>query len=301
MDIRQLKYFVAVAEEQNFGSAARKLNVSQPPITRQIQKLEAEIGVKLLRRTSKGTDVTEAGRILLHDALEILARIERAMERTRCAQRGELGVIEIGYFGSVSYSTVPRILRMFKSQNPEVELSLHRLSKAEQIAALKQGQLHVGFGRYYPVEPELQIEEVVSEGIALCVPESYPMSIDDTNWTQVFQKLPLVLFPAAGRPNFADETISLLKREGVSPSIAAVAEDGRAALMQVAIGAGACVVPSSMLGMNWFGVKMALPKALAGDCPTSIIYRKSDTSALLRKFVSTMRAIRAGDDHGILK
>jgi DNA-binding transcriptional LysR family regulator len=106
MELRQLRYFIAVAEEQNFGLAAHRLNVSQPPITRQIQKLEEELGVLLLTRTSKGTGLTEAGRVFLDDARTVLAGIERGIERSRAAQSGELGVLEIGYFGSVSYSIV---------------------------------------------------------------------------------------------------------------------------------------------------------------------------------------------------
>ncbi|MDJ0979712.1 MAG: LysR substrate-binding domain-containing protein [Erythrobacter sp.] len=295
MEIRQLRYFVAVAEEQNFGLAARRLNVSQPPITRQIRKLEEELEVQLLRRLSKGSELTEAGRVFLDDAREILAAIERSSERVRAAQRGELGAIEIAYFGSVSYSLVPQILRLFKARNPEVELSLRRLSKSEQVAALKQGDLHVGFGRYYSPEPGLVVEEIVAEGISLCVPESYSADLSGVKWVEVFRDLPLVLFPAEGRPNFADETLTLLKREGVSPRVGAVAEDGRAALMQVAIGEGACLVPDSMVGMNWYGVRIVHPDALRADCPVSIIYRHADTSPLMRRFVTAMRDFRPED------
>ncbi|WOE75352.1 LysR family transcriptional regulator [Alterisphingorhabdus coralli] len=296
MEIRQLRYFVAVAEEKNFGHAARRLNVSQPPITRQMHKLEDELGVLLLKRTSKGTELTEAGKVFLEDARSILAQMERGAERTKAAQKGELGVIEIGYFGSVSYSIVPHILQLFKQDNPLVDLSLRRMSKKEQVHALKQGQLHLGFGRYYPNEPGLVIEEVINEGVALCVPTSAGIAVDESNWRDVFDMLPLILFPSAGRPNFADATVAMLKREGVSPTISMVVEDGRAALMQVAIGAGVCVVPISMIGMNWYGVDFFQPDALTDDCPVSIIYRKSDTSALLRRFLGVLRSIRQQPD-----
>ncbi|AKM07013.1 LysR substrate-binding domain-containing protein [Pelagerythrobacter marensis] len=296
MELRQLRYFIAVAEEKNFGLAARRLNVSQPPITRQIQKLEEELGVLLLRRTSKGTDLTEAGHAFLEDARAVLAHMERGAERSRAAQRGELGKIEIGYFGSVSYRVVPHVLEIFKRANPEVELSLRRLSKTDQISALKQGQLHVGFGRYYPVEPDLAVEEVIREGVALCMPHRLGTDIDESNWRSVFANLPLILFPAAGRPNFADETLALLKRERANTPETIVAEDGRAALMQVAIGAGACVVPNSMVELNWYGVRFFRPQALEAECPVSIIYRKSDTSPLLRRFVRAMREFKLHPD-----
>ncbi|QLC26418.1 LysR family transcriptional regulator [Parasphingopyxis algicola] len=299
MELRQLRYFVAVAEEQNFGRAARKLNISQPPITRQIKKLEDEMGVRLFKRTSKGTETTAAGQIFLEDAQAILARVNRSVERGQAAQRGELGALEIGYFGSTSYSVVPRILSLFKADNPGIELSLRRMSKKEQIEALKIGQLHIGFGRYYPSEPELAIEEVIAEGLALCLPRDFDGAIDDTNWTTIFDELPLVLFPSLGRPNFADETISILKREGVNPSVGAVAEDVRAALMLLAIGAGAMVVPNSVTDMNWFGVRFVKLKALADDCPVNIIYRKSDTSPQFRRFMRSIQKFRAASSEPV--
>ena len=289
MELRQLRYFIAVAEEQNFGSAAHRLNVSQPPISRQIQKLEEELGVLLLKRTSKGTDLTEAGEVFLEDARSVLNGIERGVERSRAAQNGELGALKIGYFGSVSYSIVPRILQLFKKTNPGVEMSLRRMSKKQQILALQQGEIHVGFGRYYPAEPGLAIEEVVVEDVAISVPKSLGLSVDEDNWRDVFAQVPLILFPAGGRPNFADETIAMLKREGVVPNVLTVAEDGRAALMLVAIAAGLCIVPTSMIGMNWYGVDFVRPAGLRGKCPVNIVFRRSETSPLLRRFVHAMR------------
>lgn len=289
LELRQLRYFIAVAEEQNFGLAARRLNISQPPITRQIKKLEDELGVKLLRRLTKGSELTEAGRVFLDDARDVLATLERSTERVQAAQKGELGLIQIGYFGSVSYSLLPEILKSFRTRYPGIQLSLRRLSKAEQIAALKQGELHIGFGRYYSPEPSLVIEEVIKEGISVCVPDSYQGDISGDGWVEVISDLPIVLFPAEGRPNFADETLSILKREGVAPRVVSVAEDGRSALMQVAIGVGACLAPASMVAMNWKGVRTTQPVALKADCPVSIVYRRGETSPLLRRFVGAMK------------
>jgi DNA-binding transcriptional LysR family regulator len=295
VEIRQVRYFVAVAEEGNFGLAAQRLNISQPPITRQIQKLEEELGVQLFRRTSKGTDLTEAGRVFYEDAKSILAGIERGVERSRAAQGGELGSIEVGYFGSVAYSVVPKILHRFRKANPRVNLSLRRMGKQEQVNALLEGSLHVGFGRFYSPEPGLAIEEVDAEGVALCIPVD-ALSGDnhgERDWREIVQSMPLVLFPAAGRPNFADETLGLLKTEGVTPNVANVAEDGRAALMQVAIGTGACIVPTSMVDMNWYGINVIRPSDLAVRCPVSIVYRHSDTSPLLRRFIKSIRELES--------
>jgi DNA-binding transcriptional LysR family regulator len=118
------------------------------------------------------------------------------------------------------------------------------------------------------------------------------LSVEGDNWRDIFAKIPLILFPAAGRPNFADATIAMLKREGIVPNVTTVAEDGRAALMLVAIAEGACIVPTSMIGMNWYGVEFVRPAGLTGRCPVSIIYRKSESSPMLRRFVRAMRAYK---------
>ncbi len=289
MEIRQLKYFMAVAEEGNFGLAAHKCSVSQPPITRQIRKLEEEVGAQLLKRTPKGSELTEAGRVFFSECAAIVSALERAKERASAAHKGELGALRIGYFGSVSYSVVPRVLQFFKQRNPSIDLHLTRLSKLEQVDALKRGDLHIGFGRYYQADPDLVCEEIAVEDVSVCVPKNLFLDLEPHEWPRIFDSLPLVTFPASGRPNFADEALSMLKREGITPRHGPVVEDGRAAIMQVAVGAGACLVPDSMVGMNWYGVRTFRPEALSRNCPVSIIYRRADTSSVLRRFVSAMR------------
>ncbi|SIN67660.1 DNA-binding transcriptional regulator, LysR family [Parasphingorhabdus marina DSM 22363] len=289
MELRQLRYFVAVAEERNFGLAAQKLNVSQPPITRQIKKLEDEMSVVLFKRTSKGSELTSAGQAFLEDARKILNQVKIGVERGQAAQRGEIGTLEIGYFGTPSYLLLPKILKLFKGENPGLELYLHRLSKKEQMDALKTGQIHIGFGRYYNQEHDLCVEHIFNEGMALCLPADFSMEIDNSNWHSVFSQIPLILFPASGRPNFADEILAILKREGVDPEVANVSEDIRAGLMQVAIGTGAMIVPNSVTEMRWFGVRFVKLAALSDDCPISIIYRKSDTSPHLRKLIHSIQ------------
>lgn len=292
MELRQLRYFVAVAEEGNFGLAAERLNISQPPITRQIKKLEDEIGVILLKRTSKGADVTPAGKVFLEGARQTLAQISRNMERTRAAQRGELGTLEVGYFGSTIYSVVPAILQSFRRTMPNVKVSLHRLSKSEQIAALKVGQIHIGFGRYYPPEPGLVVEQLLTEGLSVAVPASFTDLPSEGKRLELFNRMPVVLFPRSGRPNFADEVLSILKREGIDPSVAAVTEDVRSALTLTAINEGATLVPGTVTQFAWLGVRFLPLETLSMECPVNYIYRKGDTSPLLRTIFSTLRQFK---------
>jgi DNA-binding transcriptional LysR family regulator len=293
MELRQLKYFVAVAEEGNFGAAARRLNISQPPITRQIQKLEDELGVLLLRRTTKGAELTTSGEVFLEDARQTLAQVARGMERSRAAQRGELGTLEVGYFGSPIYRVVPELLQAFHSALPDVGIALHRMSKGEQVAALQSGQIHIGFGRYYPPEPGIVVEEILREGLSVAVSVDFEHDPPVGERLSIFDKVPLIVFPGRGRPNFADEVLGILKRENVSARVETVAEDVRSALTLTAIGAGATIVPGTVADFSWSGVRFIPLETLRLECPVNCVYRKSETSPILKAMLSTLRQLRA--------
>ena len=290
MELRQLKYFVAVAEEKNFSHAAQRLNISQPPITRQIRKLEEELDVTLFTRTTKGAELTKAGEVFLEDARQALTQIARGTERSRAAQRGELGTLDIGYFGSPIYRVVPKLLQAFRKDNPMIKVSLNRISKSTQIDALKNGQIHIGFGRYYQAEPGIVIEEILTEGLAIAVPEDFSTAPYLGNELSIFDTEPLIMFPSKGRPNFADQVLSILKREGFDPKVGSETEDVRSALTQTVIGSGATIVPGSVSQFSWAGVKFLPLNSLRTECPVNCIYRKSDTSPILRAILRTLRA-----------
>ncbi len=290
MDLRQIRYFIAVAEESNFGLAARRLNISQPPITRQIRKLEEELGVTLLKRTSKGAELTPPGVVFLEDVRRVMAQTTRAAERVKAAQKGEIGRLEIGYFGSVIYSAVPQLLMKFRESNPDVEVGLHRLSKKEQVYALKIGQIHIGFGRYYQKEPGYAVESVVPETLAVAVPISHGKNLKTGTSFDLFKNFPVILFPKSGRPNFADEIIKILKEKGIEPAIAAETEDVRSALTLASLAVGATVVPATVAELNWPGIKFFPLEPVQNNCEVCCLYRRSDTSPLLRSLLSTIRS-----------
>lgn len=289
MELRQLRYFIAVAEEGSFSHAAQRLSISQPPITRQIHQLEEELGVQLFKRTPKGAKTTEAGKIFLTDAREVLATLARSQERVQAAYRGELGTLAVGYFGSPSYRLVPEIVASFREDHPDVDVSLKRLSKAEQIQQLQSGAIHIGFGRYYPEIPGLSVQEILREDLMLAYPSSKPppTSGRPVDW---LSSRGMVLFPAKGRPNFADDTLRKLSGMGVRAEIAVECEDVRSAMIQVATGVGFCLVPQSVAEVNWSGVSFRKIGELSGACPASCIYRRSDTSPILRSMRQTISA-----------
>ena len=236
MEFRQLRYFLAVAETGNIGRAAERLNVSQPPVSRQIQALETEAGAALLLRTPKGVELTDAGRTFAAEAERVLSQAERTLTRTRASGRGEIGKLEVGFFGSPIYRTVPLALRAFHRARPDCEVALTRIGKREQMTAIREGRLHIGFARYYAKNPDLKVEQLGEEKLYAAVPEDLAAMLRGAVSLEQLAEYPLVLFPAGDRPGLADEVIRLIRERGVEPDIESVAEDAAAALALVASG-----------------------------------------------------------------
>ncbi len=287
MELRQLRYFVAAAEAGNIGAAARKLHVSQPPVTRQIQKLEAEIGCALLLRTPKGVELTAAGKTFLGEARSILAHTDRAVSRSRLAHDGAIGELDIAFTGSPIYITIPKILRNFRARAPRVSIALHRLGKQEQIDALRDGRLHVGFGRFYPDEPDLVTQVVELDAPALAVAANAPFVGESIRLRELTNE-PLILFPAAGRPNFADLVVALFKKAKITPHVAHIAEDLAAALALTAADMGRCVVPASVAELDWPGIRFLRIEQAKPTIPVHCIYRAHTPSPLLNAFLDAL-------------
>ncbi|MEM1103984.1 MAG: LysR family transcriptional regulator [Pseudomonadota bacterium] len=291
MEMRQVRYFIAVAEEENFTTAARRLNVSQPPITRQIQQLEAELGVELFSRGKKGVKITSAGQAFLREAKQIVNRSRLAVERSRAAARGEIGTLEMAYFGSPIFSILPRLMRRFRDENASVSISLHPLMKKEQVEAVKDGRIQIGFGRYYPFDPDLSIEQVADEPVMLAMAASHRFAGRDTLSLKDVQKEPFIIFPRSGRPSFADETLRAFHEGGVDPRIEFEAEDLSSALALCAAGLGLCVAPTSVAGLSWPGIRFAELPQLNVQCPVSCIYLADNQSPILSRFLRMIRSV----------
>lgn len=292
MEFRQLRYFVAVAEEGNIGKAARRLHVSQPPISRQIQYLEQELKAQLLVRTTKGVSLTEAGKTFLEDARKILAQMDRAKERSQAADRGEIGQLEVGFFGSVIYNTVPAALRAFQNSLPEAKVAIKRLGKDAQINALQEGSIHVGFGRYYSDTPGIKIENLGEEDVYVAVSRETDLANEVSVGFSDLSNLPLVLFPQGGRPSFADLVVGAYRNAGFEPKISTITEDVTSALAITALGGTCCLVPASVASLRFPSLRFVQLDEASVRLPLNIIYREHRQAPVLRAFLDTMRQTR---------
>ncbi|MCF8478850.1 MAG: LysR family transcriptional regulator [Rhodospirillum sp.] len=293
MDFRQIKYFIAVAEEENIGRAAKRLNISQPPLTRQIKQIEEELNVSLFTRTPKGMEITPVGALFLEEARNILSTFELATERAIRASRGEVGRFDIAIFGSAILDTIPKILLAFKDRFPDVTLVFHQMTKGEQLDALRQRRINVGFNRFLSPAPGIRAERILQERLYIAMSTTHPLAHLDRVPLKVISESPLIVFPTAGRPNFIDKVISICHGLGFLPNIRQEVGDGVTAVALAASGFGLCLVPNSLTTLTLPGVTFR-PISDYQDSwsvDLSCIYRENDPSPILRAFLETARII----------
>ncbi|PUA20361.1 LysR substrate-binding domain-containing protein [Glaciimonas sp. PCH181] len=290
MEFRHLKYFIAVAQEKNFGRASVSLNISQPPLTRQIQQLEDEIGVQLFIRTPKGVELTPAGELLLQEGQNILSLIEQTTERTRRAGQGKLGRIDIGIFGSGTLDVIPKLLLRFRSTYPDVNVVLHTMTKSEQITAIRQRRITVGFNRLLEPYPDLGTELVVTEAIIVALNAQHPLAVEEAIPLQALRNEPMVMFPTGTRPNFMDKVVDLCRGEGFLPVVSQAVGDAVTGLALVASGFGISMVAESATSLQLPGVVYRpLKNAPHAVVDLSCVYRQDDQSPILKSFLEVVK------------
>jgi DNA-binding transcriptional LysR family regulator len=294
MDLRHLRYFLAVADELNIGRAAARLCISQPPLTRQIHALEEELGVSLFVRTAKGVELTQAGEMFKVEAANIRMMIEAGIDRTRRVSAGRLGRLDIAIFGSAIYDTVPKLLQKFRCKLPDVNIVLHTMDKNEQIEALRQRRITVGFNRLISPQADIGCELVAMERLVVVLPEGHPLGAQEAVPFCALADFPFVLFPNVGKPNFVDFVTELCRQQGFEPDIGQIVGDPVTGIALVARGFGITLVPESAASSLRFAGAVYLPLADAPQAVADIscLYRASDQSPLLHAFLAVVREYR---------
>jgi DNA-binding transcriptional LysR family regulator len=287
MELRHLRYFVAVAEELHFRRAAERLHMSQPPLSQQIRNLEQEVGATLLVRNQRRVELTAAGQAYLGRARDILAAVEDAAREARRVQRGEVGRLDVGFVGSAMYSVVPELLRAFRERFPEVGLRLREVGTTEQLRRLEDGRLDIGFLRPPGPRPGLSIETVLVEPVVAALPEHHPLATAAEIRIEDLAGAPLVLMTRAGAPGLRDALTQLT--EGLTEdAIVQEVSEMQTLVGLVAAGVGVSLVPQSLRALTRAGV---VYRDLAGDVPTvrlSAAWRTGDDSPVLAAFLELM-------------
>lgn len=290
MDLREMRYFFALAEEKNFGRAAERLHMAQPPLSRQIRALEDKIGAVLFLRTPKGVELTDAGQTLLDEVPNLLALAQRAKDRTRLAGQGLIGRLDVGIFGSAVLDVIPRLLARFHAERPEIKIVLHNLTKTEQIQALHERRITVGFNRLVPDEPELVVETVLREPLIVALPAAHPLAAKDLLTAADLDNQPFILYPNLPMRGLAQEVAEAFREGGVRLNVEQEVEDVLTAVALVAAGFGVAVTTESAASLRLPGVvfrRLNCPHLR--DVELSCLYRRTDQSPTLHAFLAVVR------------
>ena len=280
MELRHLRYFVAVAEERNFTRAAQRLHIAQPPLSRQIQQLEESLGVQLFERNSRPLKLTETGKFFYSHAVQLLAQTHDLESMTRRVGNIERS-LSVGFVGSTLYGMLPKIIRRFRDENKTVELSLHEMSTMDQIRALKDGRIDVGFGRIRHEDANIRRVILREEKMIVALPVGHPLSIAKPVLAlrDVIQET-LIIFPKAPRPSYADQVLAAFQDRALTPRRIYEVRELQIALGLVAAGEGISIVPSSVYGLK----------------RDDVSYKELDDPTLVSPLIMSMRALDESRD-----
>lgn len=298
MELRHLRYVVALAKELNFGRAAERLNISQPPLSQQIRQVEEELGVKLFHRTKRTVQLTEAGRVFVAGAREILAQMERTSAAAVATSRGEIGELTVGTVTTTDngfYRIVVAILRAFAAQYPGVRLRLRTLTVQQQIEHLHDGRIDVGFVTMPILDPRLVTERVRGEPLAIAVPEGHPLTKMKAVPPAALAAEHVIVMSRHLNPGFYDLVVSFFRAAGFSMLMSDEADGIYTSLALVAAGRGVAVLPTSVLEIDRPGIIMRPFQPPAPIIEMGAVHVSDNDSAILRMFMSVVRAVVRAD------
>lgn len=289
-DLRQLRQFVAVAEHLNFGRAARALHISQPPLSRSIQGLEAKLGARLFERSRRKVELTPAGLWFLEEARNVLARIERASRAVAEMAAGGGGTLRIGFVTIAGYSVLPGLLKRFKSALPGVTLALRELVTEAQLEALAADDLDVGF--VLPPLPARAFDSIVvhREALVAALPARHRLARDRGPLAvRELAEEAFVMVPPNLARGLADVVLGVCSRAGFAPRVAQEAVQMQTVVSLVSSGLGVAIVPASLLKLKRSGMVYRPLRDAHPRVELRLAWRRDARSLPLQRFVELAR------------
>ena len=294
MELRQLRYFVAVAEERHFGRAAKRLRLSQPPLSTQIKGLEEELGVKLFQRSTRQVALTDAGRTFLERAEGILEAVEEAKEAAKGADEGARGRLEIGFISSATLGLLPPAIRLFRERFGGVEIELRELTSAQQIDALYAGEIRVGLVRLPLRAPGLRFEPLQEESFLVALPSGHPLEALESVPLEAMVDQPLIFFTRQLMPSLHAQIVELFQRVGAFPNVVQHAVHLQTIVGLVASDVGLAILPEPAERFSREGVVYRSLDAPDATSWVGLAWVEGDESKLVKNFVRTVREVAGG-------
>ena len=291
MELRQLRYFCLLAEELHFGRAAKRLALTQPPLSQAIANLERELGVKLFDRTRRRVALTHAGTAFLEEARATLARAAQAIELAQRAERGEVGRLGVGYLAATAFTLLPLVLRDFARAFPGVKLELRELTIPQQHAALLKGDIDLAILRPPVDEAELDSEVVMSERFVAALPAAHPLCALQRVPARRLAREPFVMFPRQPGLVNHDLVMGFCLRAGFTPRVAQEANQTHTVVSLVSAGIGVALVPESTRRIGLAGVAYRPLRERTPLSRTAIAWRRGESSPALSAFLDVARRV----------
>jgi DNA-binding transcriptional LysR family regulator len=295
-ELRQLRYFVVVAEEMHFGRAAVRLHMTQPPLSQTIQGLEAALGTPLFLRTRRSVQLTAAGAALLPEARRILQQAAALPDLARRAASGESGLLSLSFVSTADYSVLPPLLREFRERYPQIQIDLREATSDLQLDDLMQGRIDAGL-LIPPISDkaraELHYVTVLSEPLVLAAPKGLKaLRGQNAVRLKALADLPLIVFPRRIAPGLHDAILGCFRSAGLTPHIGQEAIQMQTIVGLVSAGMGIALVPESVSNLKRPGVEY---RPLADKTPlveTGLAWRRDNSSPVLEKFLNLQRLLR---------
>jgi DNA-binding transcriptional LysR family regulator len=296
MELRHLRYFVAVAEERNFTRAAERLHIAQPPLSRQMQQLEETLGVELIEKGTRPLRLTEAGQFFLEHARPLLDQVRDLKSMTQRVGKLER-TLSAGFVASTLYGLLPDIIRRYRERHPEVDVTLHEMTTVEQIKALKEGRIDVGFGRIKSEDPSIRRILLREERMVVALPPGHRLIDKEAVRLMDLTHEPLLVYPKAPRPSFADQVLAAFNQTNLMPDHVTEVRELQIAMGLVAAGQGISIVPESVEGMHHRNVIYRKLEDKHAFSPILFSVRYMDRSPELQDMLGAVYSVY--DDIGI--
>ncbi|MFS8048448.1 LysR family transcriptional regulator [Rhizobium sp. BR 314] len=294
MELRHLKYFLAVAEELNFTRAARRVGIGQPPLSNQIRDLEEEIGAPLFRRLPHGVELTQAGEVFLTEAQVIVARAEQAKGLALKAARGELGRLRIGFTGSAAFSPiVPSSVRSFRRAYPEIDLTLEEAHTTRLLERLEAEELDAAFIRPGDTDPPaFRSHALADEAMMIALPSGHPLAAKESLPLSALSEEIFVLFPRAAGPSLFDGIIAACRQAGFEPILGQIAPQITSIANLIAVELGVSLVPAAIAQIRVPGVAYVPISDNGPIARLTLATRRDERSAAVQNFIARALATK---------
>jgi DNA-binding transcriptional LysR family regulator len=296
IELRQLRYFIAVAEESHFGRATVRLHMTQPPLSQTIQSLEAALGTPLFARTKRSVALTPAGIALLPEARRILQQANALPDLARRAASGESGLLSLSFVSSADYSVLPPLLREFRERYPLVQIDLREATTDVQLEDLMQGRIDAGLlipPLHDKARAELDYVTVLSEPLILAVPQGLKaLRGKKSTSLKAVADMPLIIFPRRIAPAFHDAIVGCFRDAGLTPRIGQEAIQMQTIVGLVSAGMGIALVPQSVSNLKRPGVEYKSLSNKTVSVETGLAWRRDNLSPVLRTFLELLRKKR---------